>query len=98
MPAAFAVTSLQKRFRTGFGRTESVALDGVDLHDLGGDNARDVDRNGKAHAKIGVGRADEGGIDADEVALQVDERAARIPGIERGVGLDEILELLDSDI
>src|SRR5215469_1624439 len=31
MPAAFAVTSLHKRFRTRFGRTESVALDGVDL-------------------------------------------------------------------
>ncbi len=27
MPAAFAVTSLHKRFRTRFGRTESVALD-----------------------------------------------------------------------
>src|SRR5215470_3429821 len=31
MSAAFAVTALQKRFRTRFGRTESVALDGVDL-------------------------------------------------------------------
>jgi ABC-2 type transport system ATP-binding protein len=31
MPAAFAVASLHKRFRTRFGRTESVALDGVDL-------------------------------------------------------------------
>ncbi len=31
MSAAFAVTSLHKRFRTRFGRTESVALDGVDL-------------------------------------------------------------------
>jgi ABC-2 type transport system ATP-binding protein len=31
MPAAFAVASLRKRFGTRFGRTESVALDGVDL-------------------------------------------------------------------
>jgi ABC-2 type transport system ATP-binding protein len=31
MPAAFAVTSLHKRFRTRFGRSESVALDGLDL-------------------------------------------------------------------
>src|SRR6185369_3728126 len=31
MPAAFAVTSLHKRFRTRFGRSEAVALDGVDL-------------------------------------------------------------------
>ena len=31
MPAAFAVTSLHKRFRTRFGRTDAVALDGVDL-------------------------------------------------------------------
>ena len=31
MPAAFAVTALQKRFRTRFGRTEAVALDGVEL-------------------------------------------------------------------
>ena len=31
MPAALAVSSLHKRFRSRFGRTESVALDGVDL-------------------------------------------------------------------
>ena len=31
MPAAFSVRSLHKRFRTRFGRIESVALDGVDL-------------------------------------------------------------------
>ena len=31
MPAAFAVATLHKRFRSRFGRTESVALDGVDL-------------------------------------------------------------------
>jgi len=31
MPAAFAVTSLRKQFSTRLGRTEAVALDGVDL-------------------------------------------------------------------
>jgi ABC-2 type transport system ATP-binding protein len=31
MPAALAVSDLHKRFRTRFGRTEAVALDGVDL-------------------------------------------------------------------
>jgi putative ABC transport system substrate-binding protein len=37
---------------------------------------RHVDRNRKAHAGIAAGRADEGGVDADKVASQIDQRAA----------------------
>ena len=38
-----------------------------------------------------LARRDDGGIDADHLALEVDERAAGVAGIDRGVGLDEVL-------
>jgi hypothetical protein len=59
---------------------------------------RHVDRNRKAHAGIAAGGTDEGGIDANKVALKIDERATGVSRIDRGVGLNEILELLDTDI
>ena len=38
------------------------------------------------------------GIDADQVALQIDERAAGVARIDSRVGLDEILEPLHPDV
>jgi S1-C subfamily serine protease len=80
------------------GDAERATADFAGIHDLSGDDARYVDRNRKAHVGIGAGRADEGGIDTDQVALQIDLRAAGVPGIDRRVGLDEVLELLDADV
>src|SRR5262249_38187637 len=35
--------------------------------------------------------ADEGGVDADRLALAVDERATAVTGVDRGIGLDEVV-------
>ena len=55
-----------------------------------------VDRNGKTDARInrltdGVGAGGfDGAVDADHFPVQVQERTARIAGIERRIGLDDI--------
>ena len=35
---------------------------------------------------------DHGGVDADDLAAGVDQRAARVAGVERGVGLDHVVD------
>ena len=57
---------------------------------------RQVDRNRKTDTLIAaaVTRQD-GGVDADELAARVNQSAARIAGINRGVSLDEIFKTLD---
>jgi hypothetical protein len=47
----------------------------------------------KAHTRIGLADRDEGGVDADEIATQVDHAE-----IDRGIGLDEILIRPEPDI
>ena len=37
-------------------------------------------------------------VDPDQVAGGVDQRAAGIPGVDRGVGLDEVLEAADAEV
>ncbi len=59
--------------------------------------ARHIDRHGKADADIAALRRQDRGVDADQPAAQIDQRAARIAGIDRGVGLDEILVALDAE-
>ena len=55
----------------------------------GGDDLarRGVDRNGEAEAEAGDRR-----VDADDLRLCVGERAARVAGVERSVGLDHVLD------
>ena len=47
-----------------------------------------VDGNGEADAL--AARID-GGVDADHLAAEVEERPAAVAGIDRGVGLDEVV-------
>ena len=57
--------------------------------------ARDhVDWDREADADVAAGARDDRGVDADELAVQVDERAAGVAGIDRRVGLNEVLERL----
>jgi sec-independent protein translocase protein TatC len=51
-----------------------------------------VDGNGEADAHAAAGAGVDGGVDADEVAVHVDQRAAGVAGVDRRVGLDEVLE------
>jgi len=68
MPAAFAVTSLHKRFRTRFGRTESVALDGVDLEVPRGEAFGLIGPNGAGKTTfikclLGIAHPDRGAVE-----------------------------------
>jgi len=48
---------------------------------------RAIDGDGEADAlRLPV----DGGVDADQLALDVEQRAARVPGVDRSVGLDEV--------
>jgi hypothetical protein len=50
---------------------------------------RDVDRDREGETLVAAGARIDLRVDADHLALQVEERAARVAGIDRGVGLDE---------
>ena len=57
-------------------------------HQRGDDPARRrVDRHGQAEADAG-----DRGVDPDHAAAAVDQRAARVAGVERGVGLDDVVD------
>ena len=55
------------------------------VHRLG-----EVDRDREPDALRG---ACLGGVDADDVAGGVEQRAAAVAGVDRGVGLDEVVEV-----
>jgi hypothetical protein len=40
-----------------------------------------VGRRGKAYPNVAAGRRYDGGIDADELALGIDQRSARVAGL-----------------
>src|SRR5260370_31012496 len=48
-----------------------------------------VDRDGEADSLRGQ---DDRGVDADNLAARVDQRSARVAGIECGVGLDDVVD------
>src|SRR5689334_10809906 len=67
------------------------------LHMAAGDQlahriAGAVDRNRKADADIAAGRRVDRRIDADQLAAQVDQRAAGVARVDRRIGLDVVLE------
>ena len=57
-----------------------------------------IDGNRKTHALIAAAAGKNGGVDADEFALGVDQRAAGIARVDSGVGLDEIFVVLNAEI
>ena len=59
-------------------------------HHVGGD--------GEADALRAAGARKDRGVDADELAAMIDQRAAGIAGIDGGVGLDEELVVGDADL
>ena len=69
------------------------------LQDLLHDAAHEIDGNRKTDPFGSAGGAvQHGGVDADQVALRVDERAAGIAEIDGGIGLNEILESRESEL
>ena len=57
-----------------------------------------VDGDGEADAHVAAGAAGDGGVDADDLAVRVDQRAAAVAGVDGGVGLDEVLVVGDADV
>ena len=53
---------------------------------------REAHRDREADALVAAGAREDQRVDADQVAAGVDQRAARVAGIDRGVGLDEVAE------
>jgi hypothetical protein len=60
------------------------------------DRAGHVGRDREADALVPAGARQDRGVDADELAVEIDQRAAGVAGVDRGVGLDEVLVLLDA--
>jgi len=75
-----------------------AAADFAMFHNLIRDRADHVYRDRKPHAGIGVGRAKEGRIDADELAAEIDQRATRISRIDGCIGLNEVFVLPNSQL
>ncbi len=79
-------------------RVDAIKLNAEDaafhlaiFNELVHDAADHVDRYGEADSDVAAGARQDGRIDADQLAAQIHQRAAGVAGIDRGVGLDEIL-------
>ena len=64
------------------------------LHDRPGH----VGGDGEADALVAAGAREDRGVDADQLAVHVDQRAARVAGVDRRVGLDEVLVVGDAHV
>ena len=62
-----------------------------------GDAGGQVDRNREADPVVAAAAGDDRRIDADHVAVHVDQRTARVAPVDRRIGLDERLVLVDAD-
>ena len=62
------------------------------LHDIAGE----VRRNGETNPLIAAAAREDGGIDADQATLEIDQGAARVPHIDGGIGLNEVLVVDDA--
>ena len=62
------------------------------LDQLVHDRASQVDRNREAVAGVEPGAAGDRGVDADDLASDAHQRTAGVAGVDRGVGLDEVLD------
>ncbi|MDF3039254.1 MAG: hypothetical protein K0Q71_1960 [Thermomicrobiales bacterium] len=71
------------------GDTEEGAPHAPFVDEEAGHPARGVDRHREADA---LRPLDDGGIDPDHAPAGVNQRSSRVAGVERGVGLDDILD------
>ena len=77
---------------------EPAARDLAVADDLLEHVARERDRDREADAQRAARLREDRAVDADQIARRVDQRAAGVAGIDRGVGLDEILEPVDAEM
>ena len=67
------------------------------LLQLSADPLGQVDGDGEADALVAAGVGRNGRVDADDLAVEIHQRAAAVAGIDGRVGLDEILAVGDAD-
>src|ERR1035437_553513 len=61
--------------------------------------ARHTHRDGKTDALIAFrSMGQDGGVDADQLAAVIDQRAARVAGVDRRIGLNEVFVVFDAQI
>ena len=53
---------------------------------------RHITRNGKANADAAAAWRQNRGVDTNQLAVQVQQRAAGITSVNRGIGLDKVLQ------
>src|SRR5947209_6626110 len=70
------------------GRRHTAILD-----EIGNDAINDIDGDSEADARAGTRRREDRRVDADQPSRRIQQRAARIAGIDRGVGLDHVGDL-----
>src|SRR5206468_5926832 len=71
------------------GHADVSAADGAVLDQAAGDELHRVDGDGEADS---LRRQDDRRVDADDLSRRVDQRPARIPGVERGIRLDDVVD------
>ncbi len=71
---------------------QQAALDFAKLNKLVGEGFRHIAWNGKADADAAAARREDRGVDPDKLAVEVQQRAAGVAAVNRGVGLNEILQ------
>ena len=80
------------------GGAEETADDMAVVHNLIHHALGKIHGNGKTHALIPAAAGKDRGVDADQFAFRVYERAARIAGVDSCVGLNEVFIVLDAKI
>ena len=73
--------------------TEVSVVDLAVLDQLIGGGAHDLRGNCESCARERAAIGDDEGVDANQLAVCVDQRAARVAGIDCGIGLDKVARL-----
>jgi hypothetical protein len=81
-PSFFAISCVE----IGHFYTQTAAPYFAVTDDLAHHRARHAGRYSEADADVAAGRTDDGGVDTDQLAAQIHQRAAGIAGIDRGIG------------
>src|SRR6185437_16580359 len=69
-----------------------AVLDELPHHPPGG-----INRDGEADSDVVTAAGEDGRVDADQIAPEVHECAARVARIDGGVGLDVVLEIIRTE-
>src|SRR5262245_48884561 len=66
------------------------------FHDLFHTRPGHIARHGEPNSEIAAARTQYRGVQTDQLASRIDQRASGVTGIDRSVGLDEVLVVLNA--